>query len=88
MATYVITYDMRKPGRNYESLYEAIKAYGTWAHVLESAWAIVTSQSAAAVRDNLRRHMDDNDGIFVVKSGTEAAWANVLCKNEWLKEQL
>ena len=45
MASYIISYDLRKPERNYEALYEAIKAYGTWAHINESLWAVVTSQT-------------------------------------------
>lgn len=88
MSCYIISYDLRKPGRNYNSLYEAIKSYGTWAHILESLWAIVTTKSAVEIRDHLLQHMDANDGLFVVKSGTEAAWRNVICRNEWLKEEL
>ncbi len=87
MACYVISYDLRKQ-RNYEALFEAIKSYGTWAHVLESTWAIKTAKSAAEVRDHLAGHMDSDDGLFVVKSGGEAAWRDVNCKAEWLKENL
>lgn len=88
MATYIVTYDLRAPNRNYEALYEAIKKYRGWAHINESVWAVVSEQSAVHVRDSLMRFMDQNDSIFVVKSGTEAAWRGVLCKNEWLKENL
>lgn len=88
MATYIVTYDLRAPNRNYEALYEAIKEYRTWAHINESVWAVVTEQSAVVVRDYLMQFMDQNDSIFVVKSGAEAAWRGVLCKNEWLKEHL
>lgn len=86
MACYLISYDLRKE-RDYDSLIEAIKKY-KWAHVLESAWAIVTSQSATEVRDYLAQYIDDDDGLFVLKSGVEAAWRKVLCNNEWLKENL
>lgn len=88
MTCYIITYDLLKPGRNYNDLYEAIKSYGTWAHIAESVWAVVTTRTAVQVRDHLQGKMDPGDRIFVVKSGTEAAWGNVLCKNEWLKEHL
>ena len=88
MTCYIISYDLRLPGRDYESLYAAIRAYGTWAHVNQSVWAVVTTQTAAEVRDNLLSHLDSNDRLFVVKSGIEAAWRNVICKNEWLKEHL
>ena len=88
MPCYIISYDLRKPGRNYDSLYEAIKSYGTWAHINESLWAVVTEQNSIEVRDKLLQHMDSNDRIFVIRSGTAAAWRNSIAKNEWLKERL
>jgi len=88
MATYIISYDLRKPGQDYDALYEAIKSYGTWAHINKSVWAVVTTNSAVQVRDYLSQFMDSNDRLFVVKSGVAAAWRNSICKNEWLKEHL
>ena len=76
------------PNRDYDALIEAIKEYGTWGHITESFWAIVTESKAKDVRANLKQYLDSNDRIFVVKSGTEAAWSNVICKNEWLKKNL
>lgn len=88
MACYLISYDLRKAGRNYKSLQEAIKAYGTWAHINESLWAVVTTKKATEVRADLVQFLDSDDRLIVVKSGVEAAWRNVICKNEWLKEHL
>jgi hypothetical protein len=88
MSTYIISYDLSN-NRDYESLYEAIKAYGTWAHITESTWAVVSSNSSAVdIRDDLKRTIDSDDKLFVIKSGIEAAWVNVICRNEWLKENL
>ena len=88
MATYIISYDLKKPGQNYDQLYEAIKSYGTWARINESVWAVVTTNSAVYIRDHLTGFIDTNDRLFVIKSGVEAAWRNSICKNEWLKEHL
>lgn len=33
---YAINYDLKRPGQNYEKLYEAIKSCGTWWHYLGS----------------------------------------------------
>jgi hypothetical protein len=87
MACYIVPYDLRKQ-RNYDELYEAIKSYGTWAHILESTWAVETTKSAVEVRDHLLEFIDSDDGLFVIKSGKEAAWQGVICKNDWLKEHL
>jgi hypothetical protein len=87
MATYLISYDLRNQ-RNYEELFQAIKAYGTWAHIHQSFWAVVTTQSAEEVRDDLTQHMDSDDQIFVAKYGSEAAWRGTICKYEWLHDNL
>lgn len=87
MACYIINYDLRNQ-KDYDSLISAVKSYGTWAKILKSCWAIVTTKSAVEVRDHLLSYMDADDGVFVVKSGTEAAWRNVECSNDWLKEHL
>jgi len=84
---YLIQYDLRK-NRDYASLIDAIKSYGTYACVLKSSWAIATTKSAAEVRDHLLRHMDADDGLFVVRSGREAAWRGVLCRDQWLIDNL
>ena len=40
MSSKIISYDLCAPGRNYDALYKAIKAYGTWAHITESTWFV------------------------------------------------
>ena len=88
MACYLVSYDLREPQRDYEKLYAAIKSYGTWAHINESLWAVVTTKSALEVRDHLLQYLNADDRLFVVKSGVEAAWRNTICKTEWLKDHL
>lgn len=87
MKCYIITYDLINGG-NYSKLHSSIKKYGTWAKITESTWAVVTSQSAKEIRDNLRLVMNNDDRLFVIKSGGIAAWRKVICKNEWLKKHL
>ncbi len=86
MVCYIISYDLVKD-KNYEKLYEAIKSFG-WAKITESTWAIITDKSAKELRDHLTKFIDSNDRLFVIKSGVEAAWRNVICNNEWLKTNL
>lgn len=87
MKCYIITYDLRK-FRNYDALYNAIKSYGTWGKITESTWAIVTYQSTAQIRDYLLNYIDNDDRLFVLKSGGEAAWQNVIAENNWLQQHL
>ncbi|PYG00174.1 CRISPR associated protein Cas2 [Georgenia satyanarayanai] len=88
MTTYLVTYDLTAPGRNYDDLYEAIKSYGTWAHVVESVWEICSDTTTAAhVRDHLGQFLDGNDKIFVTVVGRESAWRGLReSLTAWLKK--
>ena len=87
MAAYVVSYDL-VGDRDYSKLYSALKSYSAWGRVVESTWVIVSNASAVEVRDHLTSYMDSDDRILVVKSGTEAAWRNVICDNDWLKNNI
>jgi len=90
LSAYLIAYDLRgdADSSRYEALQEAIKAYGTWAHVTESCWIIVTEEKAKEVRDGLAQWVTPGDRLFVLKSASVAAWRNVICRSEWLKENI
>lgn len=78
---YLITYDLNRPGQNYESLYKAIKSYGSWAKPLESTWLIDTREKANQISDRLRPHIDKNDSLLVTEIGNDrAGW---LSKEIW-----
>jgi len=87
MNCYLISFDLVK-NRDYEELYQAIKSYKPWAHITESTWAIITNNTVKEIRDNLKKYIDSDDRLFVIKSGEEADWYNVLCKDEWLYDNL
>lgn len=87
MPCYLISYDLVKE-RNYEELFKTIKGFSNWARITESTWAVVSSLSAKEVRDKLLKVMDNDDRLFVLRSGREAAWGNVLCNDDWLAKNL
>lgn len=90
MSTYLVSYDLRKPGKNYATLHEHLKSYANWAKPLESLWLVQTSASAAAVRDAIRQHMDNNDRVFVVDVTKQpAAWHGLLDDvSAWIKNNM
>lgn len=88
MSSKIVEYDLRQPGRDYDALYNAIKGYGTWAHVTESTWFIKTDETCVQVRDNLMELIDSNDRLFVGELSGVAAWHNIKCKNHFLKDNL
>lgn len=89
MNTYLITYDLMKPGQDYDDLHEAIKKLGTWWHCLDSTWIVKHAGPAMTIRDALRQHTDANDKLLVVLLSGEGAWANfdATC-SKWLKDNL
>jgi len=83
---YQIDYDLRKPGRNYDDLFAAIKALGNWAHALKSTWIVNTTLNAAQIRDHLKAHIDVNDGVLVTRLTGEMAWHGLDTEVEkWLR---
>lgn len=89
MTTYIVTYDLNEPGQKYDYISKKLKTYGTWLHLQGSVWIIVTNQSAAEVRDNLKTCLDNNDELFVAKLSGEAAWSGYTSDtSDWLKQNL
>lgn len=85
MAIYTVSYDLRKPGRNYNDLYRALRQY-THCHMLESYWYIDTAESASTVRTALGQHIDSNDQLIVHR--VRKNWsAHKKCRcTTWLKD--
>jgi hypothetical protein len=86
MQKHLITYDLLTPGKDYSSLITAIKAYGSWAHICESCWAIKSGFTDAQIRDSLMKHIDNNDKLFVCAFD---GWASVHLDDavvKWLKD--
>lgn len=88
MTSKIIAYDLCAPGRNYDNLYEAIRAYGIWAHITESTWFVKTTDSCVQVRDKLLSYVDSNDRLFVGELTGNAAWHKVICDSDYLKSNL
>jgi hypothetical protein len=87
---FLVSYDLRQPGRSYAALHQAIKALGSWAHPLESVWTVQSSLSAVQIRDSLVRHIDRNDGLLVTRLAGEAAWHGINHQEveNWLRTKL
>lgn len=76
MTSYLITYDLLKPTKDYSRLYSGIRAIdaGAW-HGLESVWIVQSQLSAAAIRDYLAGCIDANDRVLVTAVAKE--WAGL-----------
>ena len=74
MAIWMVSYDLRAPGRNYEPLYKALKAV-PYARPLESVWFIEAAGPSSRIRDILLPLLDRNDGLIVMELTESADWA-------------
>ena len=87
MKTYLISYDLDKPGQDYKDLIDRLRQLGA-IKVLYSEWVLQTPASAVQVRDDLDRFMDANDRILVVALTGESAWRNLMISSENFKSSL
>lgn len=88
MPCYIVSYELKQPRREYVDFIGALRSYDDWAQLLDSTWAIVSDRSAVEIRDDLWELLDPDDGLFVIQSGDEAAWQDVRCDNQWLRNAL
>ena len=73
---YSISYDLRKPGRDYKTLYEALALLNA-KRMLESQWVANRSNTnASGLRDYLQQYIDPNDGLFLCTLDGASDWAS------------
>ena len=88
MRCYIISYELKQPRAAYIDFCSELRSYHANAQILEHVWAVVTDGSAADIRDRLWELLDPDDGILVLESSREAAWQDVRCENQWLRDNL
>lgn len=94
MKTFIITYDLKQPDRNYSSLYDAIKSLAgkdNWQHPLESVWIIHVSSNditADTIFQLIHEQMDNDDSLFIAEISQQdrQGWLPQSFW-EWMKEK-
>jgi hypothetical protein len=88
MKKYSISYDLLKPGQNYDSLITRLIALGA-VKVEYSQWILkTTTMNAVSIRDDLKRFMDANDRLLVAGLTGETAWINLLVTDGSFKQAI
>lgn len=77
MAAFIVSYDLRKQGRDYQTLYDRLKQWKA-VSILESVWLIRWDATSSQIRDDLKKYIDANDALFVAKLTGQAAWTDDL----------
>lgn len=84
----IVTFELTQRDIDYTALHNALKVYPKWTCVCESAWILITGDTCAAIKDNLKRFIHKDDRLLVADLGKIAAWYNVKCNPQWLKENI
>lgn len=73
-----ISYDLHKPGQDYDKIAEAIKALGNWAKVQYSFWYVSSILTASEASKKIWAVMDKNDSLIVIDAtSNNASWHNL-----------
>jgi hypothetical protein len=89
MPAYIITAEISDSSK-LTALVEKLKSFGGFCPINKTSWAITADKTAVELRDSLAETISPADRLFVIRSGTEAAWRNSYGNdhNEWLKKYL
>lgn len=85
MAVLLVTYDLKKPGRDYKPVHDYLRQF-THCKRMESVWLLDTRTSCSTIRDGLQERVDSNDVIFIVRLRRDWASLNYGCA-KWLKDE-
>jgi hypothetical protein len=89
MATFVVAYDLKAPGKDYAPVHEYLKSSGTSWHAQGSVWVVVIDATAQQIRDKLKTLVDGNDRVMVIRvDGSNWASLNMANGNEWMSSHV
>jgi hypothetical protein len=76
MPAYLVTYDLRRPGRHDRDLRRVLEDEYRATLVLPATWVLRTPATAKQVADDLlARALDPDDGLVVVPLSYSTAWS-------------
>lgn len=89
MTCYIVSFSANTEASRIKII-EALKGFGRYCPINKNTWAILSEDKALQVTNKIIPGLTKDDFIFVIRSGTEAAWYNTFGqKNDaWLKENL
>lgn len=86
---YIVTFSVNSEDSR-KRVREVLKQYSSYCPIHKYCWAIGTNEKSVAIRDKIKVVLQPEESVFVIRSGTEAAWYNSPgeANNKWLKENL
>ncbi len=87
MNSFIISYDLNNE-KDYSKLITEIESYSNAAKINKSVWFINSQNESSEIRNNLIDYIDSDDSLFIAKLTGQAAWRNVICSSQHLKDYL
>ena len=86
MRVLLVTYDLNKPGQNYDGLYDLLKSANSWWHHLDSTWILYTRLSPEIWSQKIRSVIDSGDHFLIIE--VRSNYQGWLPKKawDWLRE--
>ena len=89
MTCYIVSFEIQTKKKRLE-MHAALKEFGSFCPISSNCWAVLSTETAVEVGGKLSPCLGPEDRLFVIRSGTEAAWWNSYGEknNTWLQENL
>ena len=87
MNHYMVSYDLLKPGKDYDNLISRLSELGA-TRILFSQWELNSTASASEVCADLRQHIDSNDRLLVTGLNGYASWTGLLIPDQEFQNRL
>jgi len=85
---YLVTYNLKSPGKDYSAFFRELKVTGTWCHYIDSTWLIVSTEKPSEAYDRVARHLVKGDRILIIEV-TSNYWGFLPKKAwDWVKRNL
>jgi CRISPR-associated endonuclease Cas2 len=86
--SYLICYDLDKPGQDYSDLIPALQKLGA-KRIEMSVWLLFsTNLTPLQIINHLAQFVDSNDRILVVACQNLAAWRNLMIHDDAVRQIL
>jgi hypothetical protein len=89
MKTIAIHYHRRALGRNYQPIYDYLKSFPAWCHLMDSFWLVRTEAGVVEVRNQLDE-LVGNNGMIAVLDVTGDDWATNFANDQttWMTSNM
>lgn len=89
MTCYIVSFEVKNEATR-DKIRDVLKTFNGYCPINHTCWAVNSEKKATEVRDMVAAKMEAGDRLFVVRSGTAAAWRNTYAEvnSEWLKKNL